>query len=69
MKLEKEEREDLKDVVLSTVADELASMVACSGDQLETIARNHNQGMDEEQMSYVSLLIRVEAGFYFRGAL
>ena len=45
--------EDLKDIVLSTVAEELASMVACSGDQLENIARNHNAGLDEEEMSYV----------------
>lgn len=44
---------DLSDVVLSTVAEELASMVACSGDQLENVARNHNAGMDEETMSYV----------------
>ena len=45
--------DDLKDVVLPTVAEELASMVACSGDQLENVARNYNQGMDEEEMSYV----------------
>ena len=45
--------DDLKDIVLSTVAEELASMVACSGDQLENIARNHNAGLDEEEMSYV----------------
>ena len=44
---------DLKDVVLPTVAEELASMVACSGDQLENVARNYNQGMDEAEMSYV----------------
>ena len=45
--------DDLKDVVLPTVAEELASMVACSGDQLENVARNYNQGMDEAEMSYV----------------
>ena len=56
------ELEDLKEIVLSTVAEELASMVACSGDQLENIARNHNAGMDEKEMSYVlfhSLLFRM----------
>lgn len=45
--------DDLKDIVLSTVAEELASMVACTGDQLENIARNHNAGLDEQEMSYV----------------
>ena len=49
--------EDLKDIVLSTVAEELASMVACSGDQLENIARNHNAGMEEKEMSYVFIII------------
>ena len=49
--------EDLKDIVLSTVAEELASMVACSGDQLENIARNHNAGMDEKEMSYVFIIL------------
>jgi len=49
----KDEMEDLKDIVLSTVAEELASMVACSGDQLENIARNHNAGMDEKEMSFL----------------
>ena len=57
-----EDIEDLKDIVLSTVAEELASMVACSGDQLENIARNHNAGMDEEEMSYV-----LYCSFEFRG--
>ena len=51
-----DEVEDLKDIVLSTVAEELASMVACSGDQLENIARNHNAGMDEKEMSYVFII-------------
>ena len=53
----KDEMEDLKDIVLSTVAEELASMVACSGDQLENIARNHNAGMDEKEMSYVFVIL------------
>lgn len=48
--------EDLKGIALSTVAEELASMVACSGDQLENIARNHNAGMDEKEMSYVFII-------------
>lgn len=52
-KIKDEELEDLKDIILSTVAEELASMVACSGNQLENIARNHNAGMDEAEMSYV----------------
>ena len=51
--IRKDEVDNLEDIVLSTVAEELASMVACSGDQLENIARNHNAGMDEEEMSYV----------------
>ena len=54
--------EDLKDIVLSTVAEELASMVACSGDQLENIARNHNAGMDEKEMSYVFVTVIVFSG-------
>ena len=54
--------EDLKDILLSTVAEELASMVACSGDQLENIARNHNAGMDEKEMSYVFVTFIVFSG-------
>lgn len=44
-----DEDEDLKDVVLPTVAAELASMVAISGDGLEEIARSRNA--DEDQLA------------------
>ena len=63
-----ENEEDLSDIVLSTVAEELASMVACTGDQLEIIARNHNAGTDEEQMSYVSYSILVYFFFWNSGS-
>lgn len=51
------DQDDLKEIILTTVAEELASMVACSGDQLENIAKNHNAGMDESEMAYVYNLL------------
>jgi len=47
------DQDDLKEIILTTVAEELASMVACSGDQLENIAKNHNAGMDESEMAFL----------------
>ena len=41
--------EDLSDVTLSTVAEELASMVALSGEEVEAVARQHNA--DEDQLA------------------
>ena len=44
-----EDEEDLSDVQLPLVAEELASMVAVSGDSVEEVAKAHN--IDEDQLA------------------
>lgn len=46
-----EDEEDLSDVQLPLVAEELASMVAVSGDSVEEVAKAHN--IDEDQLSFL----------------
>ena len=49
VKEEEIEEEDLSEVELPLVAEELASMVAVSGDNVEAVARAHNA--DEDQLA------------------
>ena len=49
MQIKAEDEEDLSDVQLPLVAEELASMVAVSGDNVEAVAKAHN--VDEDQLA------------------